>query len=53
MIKIVHLNFNNKYNVNIGDQAHVYAIQEIFRSVCEEPIDFQEKSDKTAKDDKS
>jgi polysaccharide pyruvyl transferase WcaK-like protein len=40
MIKIVHFSFNGKYNTNIGDQAHVLAIQESLSFLSDEKIEF-------------
>jgi polysaccharide pyruvyl transferase WcaK-like protein len=43
-IRIIHFNHNDHNNLNIGDQAHVVAIQEQLRARSKRPIEFIEKS---------
>lgn len=42
--RIVHFHHNDRNNLNIGDQAHVVAIQEALERQSQEPIEFVEKS---------
>jgi polysaccharide pyruvyl transferase WcaK-like protein len=44
MIKIIHFNHDDKNNLNIGDQAHVVAIQEILTQLSSDKIEFIERS---------
>ena len=43
-MKVIHFNHHDKNNLNIGDQAHVLAIQEALARHASEPIEFVEKS---------
>ncbi len=43
-LKIVHFHHNDKNNLNIGDQAHVLAIQEALTPRSKRPVQFIEKS---------
>jgi len=44
MLKVIHFNHDDKNNLNVGDQAHVLAIQETFRALSKSEIDFAERS---------